>query len=100
TLAVIKADAYGHGALAVARSLQNDASAFAVACHDEALALRQAGIHKPFLLLEGFFNTDELHSAAQQGFWLLLENRRQIDLLLAAQLPRPVTLWLKVDTGM
>ncbi len=49
--AVIKADAYGHGAVPVARVLENKADYFAVASFDEALELRQAGITLPILIL-------------------------------------------------
>lgn len=52
-LAVIKADAYGHGAVAVAKALASEADGFAVACIEEALELRAAGIRAPILLLEG-----------------------------------------------
>ncbi len=58
-LAVIKADAYGHGAVRCARALEAEADGFAVACIEEALELRAAGIRAPVLLLEGFFEADE-----------------------------------------
>ncbi len=51
TMAVVKANAYGHGAVACATALQPYAPAFCVACIEEALALRKAGINKPILLL-------------------------------------------------
>ena len=59
-LAVVKADAYGHGALRCAQALESEADGFAVACIEEALVLREAGIRSPILLLEGFFEADEL----------------------------------------
>ena len=59
-LAVVKADAYGHGAVACARALEAEADGFGVACIEEALELRAAGIAKPILLLEGFFEAEEL----------------------------------------
>ncbi|HUM91729.1 MAG TPA: alanine racemase, partial [Candidatus Competibacter sp.] len=49
--AAVKAEGYGHGLVRVARTL--DADAFAVACVEEALILREAGIDRPILLLEG-----------------------------------------------
>ncbi len=49
--AVIKADAYGHGAVPVAKALEDKADYFAVACFDEAMELRQAGITLPVLVL-------------------------------------------------
>ena len=99
-MAVIKANAYGHGAVAVARALEDLVPAFAVACLEEALELRQAGITTPLLLLEGFFHRDEIAAAAASDCWLLLENHWHIDTLIDAKLPAPVTVWLKVDTGM
>ena len=50
-MAVVKADAYGHGAVPVAKLLQNDCAFFGVATAPEALALRRAGIEKPILVL-------------------------------------------------
>ena len=68
TMAVVKANAYGHGAVACATALQPYAPAFGVACIEEALALRKAGINKPILLLEGTFTADEVAIAAEHGF--------------------------------
>ena len=50
-LAVVKADAYGHGAVPIVRFLQGKADFFAVATIDEAIELRHAGIHMPLLIL-------------------------------------------------
>ena len=59
-LAVLKANAYGHGAVECARALAGDADAFAVAFTEEALALREAGIQQPILVLEGAFGMDDI----------------------------------------
>jgi alanine racemase len=99
-MAVVKANAYGHGAVAVARTLQDHADALAVACLEEALELRESGISAPILLLEGAFEPAEYPLAAEQDLWLTIENLRQLDWLEAASLPRPLHCWLKVDTGM
>ncbi|WP_170874030.1 alanine racemase, partial [Xanthomonas translucens] len=69
TLAVVKADAYGHGAVACARALEAEADGFAVACIEEALELRHAGIAAPILLLEGVFDADELPLIAEHRLW-------------------------------
>ena len=50
-IAVVKADAYGHGMLPVAEALHAVADMFAVATTEEGVALRQAGIHNPILIL-------------------------------------------------
>lgn len=50
-MAIVKADAYGHGAVEISRHIQNECDFFGVACIDEALELRYAGITKPILIL-------------------------------------------------
>ncbi|MDP6969698.1 MAG: alanine racemase [Gammaproteobacteria bacterium] len=100
TMAIIKADAYGHGAVACARALDAYAPAFGVACIEEALQLRQAGISKPILLLEGAFTDDEVITAGENNFWLMVEDPWQVDAIVNAKLPKPVSVWVKIDTGM
>src|ERR1700684_171168 len=82
-MAVIKANAYGHGLVAVARAL-DAADSFAVARVDEGLTLRAAGIEKRTLLLEGVFDGDQLNAAAGAGFELVVHEVEQIELLRAA----------------
>ena len=100
SIAVIKANAYGHGAIAVARALQGDAPAFAVAIIDEAHELREAGIEEPLLVMEGVYDSDALEYAATQNLAIVVHNEEQLHDLLAAALPSAVSVWLKVDTGM
>ncbi|ROS04585.1 alanine racemase [Sinobacterium caligoides] len=97
---IIKANAYGHGAVAVASALADLAPAFGVACIEEALELRNAGINQPILLLEGAFTADEVMTASEQNFWLMSSCRQQIDAIVAAPLKQELTVWLKADTGM
>lgn len=97
-MAVIKANAYGHGMLAVARQLK-DVDALAVARLAEAVELREAGILKPITLLSGVFSSDELRLAAESGFAVVVHCEEQIALLDDADI-RPLTVWLKIDTGM
>ena len=99
-MAVIKANAYGHGAVTVAKALESHADAFAVACIEEAQELRQAGITAPILLLQGIFEPEELVEAAQQNFWVTIDNAWQMRSLEQASLPSPLQCWLKIDTGM
>lgn len=99
-LAIIKADAYGHGANQVAGALQAEADGFGVACIEEALALRDAGIRSPILLLEGFFTADELEVISQAGLWCAIHSLDQIEILAVSQLAKPVNVWLKMDSGM
>ncbi len=99
-LAVIKANAYGHGAVQCAQAIASEADGFAVACLEEALELRQAGIKNPILLLEGFFEAAELPEIVANDLWLVIHAQWQIDVLLAAKLAKPVQIWLKMDSGM
>ena len=99
-LAVVKADAYGHGAVRCAQALETEADGFAVACIEEALLLREAGIRAPILLLEGFFEADELTLIEQHDLWCVVHAQWQVEAIEQARLSRPITLWLKLDSGM
>jgi alanine racemase len=98
-MAVIKANGYGHGLVTVARAL-TEADAFAVARVDEGLTLRNAGIGKRTVLLEGVFDRGQLDSAAAAGFELVVHTAEQIDLLRQARSGTSFKVWLKLDTGM
>jgi len=99
-VAVIKADAYGHGMLRVAEALKSVVPAFAVAFLDEAIELRQAGISTPILVLEGVNSTDAVETAVANGVSLVVHSEEQVSLKQRARLSDPVSIWLKVDTGM
>jgi alanine racemase len=99
-LAVIKANAYGHGAVRCARALGGEADGFAVAFLEEALELRAAGIEQPILLLEGVFEAVELAEVAHHDLWLVVHHETQLRMIEAAPLARPLNLWLKVNSGM
>ena len=83
SMPMVKANAYGHGAVEVCKTL-SCAPAFGVACVEEALALRDAGIQQPLLLLEGTFSADEVNVAAENNFWLMVENEAQKEAILSA----------------
>ncbi|MCP1498659.1 alanine racemase [Pseudomonas migulae] len=99
-LAVIKADAYGHGSVRCAQALEAEADGFAVACIEEALELRAAGIRAPVLLLEGFFEADELALIVEHDFWCVVHSLWQLEAIEKATLSKPITVWLKLDSGM
>lgn len=99
-MAVVKANAYGHGAAIIAGALQSHADAFAVASIEEAAALRDSGITRPILLLEGLFDESELGIAARLDVWLSIHNERQLQWLEGAALSEPLACWLKINTGM
>lgn len=98
--AIIKANAYGHGAVKVAHALAAEADGFGVACIEEALELRHSGIHLPILLLEGVFTADELLLADRESLSLAVHNQQQLDYLLVAKPKNKFKIFLKVDTGM
>ncbi|MBT8070464.1 MAG: alanine racemase [Gammaproteobacteria bacterium] len=100
SMAVIKANAYGHGMVAVARRLESIAPAFAVALIDEAVELRQAGIQAPVLVMQGVKEPAEFELAAAENFWLMLHQSQQVETLLSLKLQTPVNVWIKLDTGM
>jgi len=101
-LAVIKANAYGHGLLKVAESLF-DADAFAVAHFEEAVALREKFPEKTIVLLQGYADEVELTLLLSQYVQPVIHAAIQIDFLENIALKNPLekfTVWLKVDTGM
>lgn len=99
-LAVVKADAYGHGATVCASALSDEADGFAVAFGDEAAALREAGIHAPVLVLEGVFSEVELLRAACERWWIVVHHEEQLRMIERGRVQAPLHVWLKVDTGM
>ena len=100
TMAVVKADAYGHGAERVAKALEPQVEMLAVSCFEEALTLRDTGILKPILLLEGCFSREEIALAAEQNCQLVIHSWQQIAQLECVNIDHAITVWLKVDTGM
>ena len=98
-VAVVKANAYGHGLLETARTLP-DADAFGVARLEEALQLRAGGITQPILLLEGFFSAEELPAVAKNHLQTVVHSLAQLEALETATLCEPVIVWMKLDTGM
>lgn len=100
-LAVLKANAYGHGAVRCAQALGEDCDGFAVAFLDEALALRSAGLSAPILVLEGVFSGAELALAAEQRLWVVVHQVEQLQMIEGSKLPAgALVAWLKIDTGM
>lgn len=98
-LAVLKANAYGHGMKAAASALAG-ADGFAVARLGEAIALRAAADSHRIVLLEGVQGAEELREAAEHGFELVVHEPGQLALLEAWRGPHLFRIWLKIDTGM
>lgn len=100
TIAVIKANAYGHGAVEVAKHLSSHVPSLGVAFIEEAVELRSAGITLPVLIMEGALSFDDFSTALEQNFWLMLHNEEQVEWLNKMTPSYSGKLWLKVDTGM
>ncbi len=101
-MAAVKADAYGHGAVPVARALEAEGvDALAVACMEEAITLREAHIAAtPITLLEGVISIEEAALAVYERLQVVVHDHWQIALL--EQLPASATMqvWFKLDSGM
>ncbi|MBU3673128.1 MAG: alanine racemase [Sinobacteraceae bacterium] len=97
-LAVVKANAYGHGVLPVARAL-GAADGFAVARLEEAIELREAGLAQRIVLLEGVFSIAQLRLARAHRLDLVLHDNSQLE-MLEAEPAAGEELWIKIDTGM
>lgn len=96
-LSMIKADAYGHGLVAVARALPRS-NAFGVATLSEATRLREAGITQRIVVMSGFFNLAELKAMQTHQLEAVIHQVEQIQLMEQHTITLPV--WLKVNSGM
>lgn len=97
-MAILKANAYGHGLLHAASALK-DADGFALLELDAAICLRDAGYHQPILLLEGFFSTEELAIFERYHLSAVIHHTEQIAMLTASK-HRNLDLFIKINTGM
>ena len=98
-MAVVKANGYGHGLIMTAVGLPQ-ADAFAVARLEEGIMLREAGITRPIILLEGVFSAEQLLEAAVHRFEIVVHDPLQVAMLEAFRGSFHFTVWLKIDTGM
>ena len=101
TLLVIKADAYGHGSVTLAKEMDDLADYFAVATMDEAVELRNAGIVKPILIL-GYTDESEYEAAVKNDITLAIYDAEEGELLskTALKLGKTAKVHIKVDSGM
>jgi alanine racemase len=97
--AVAKASAYGHGLERAARAL-GDADGFALLDLAEAARLREAGVTHPILLLEGFFQAEDLAPIERHALTPVIHCAEQLRILESAPLTRPADVYLKVNSGM
>lgn len=98
-LAMVKSNGYGHGIERISLALP-DADGFGVASLEEGMLLREAGITQPIFLMEGLFDKEELHKAAEKNFTLIIHEMHQLKMLEDATHIKPFKVWLKIDTGM
>jgi len=103
-MAIVKADAYGHGIAQIAKSLEH-ADAFGVACLEEARELRQAKIQQRIILLEGPYAGEELNEISELELDIVVHDISQVEMLEQTQVGKPqagklIDVWLKIDTGM
>ena len=96
-MAVVKADAYGHGALRIAQALK-DVDAFGVARLDEAVVLRNEGYKNKIVLLEGVLDSSELRQASDLDLDIVIHSDYQVELLIRQN--RKFRVWFKINTGM
>ena len=99
--AVIKANAYGHGQWRAVEVLRAEADGFAVLECENAIALREAGVTQPILLLEGIFGADDARAVAEFRLTSVVHCLEQLELLLASVAgDAPLAIYLKLNTGM
>jgi alanine racemase len=99
TLAVVKANAYGHGLTRAARALRAS-DGFAVLRVEEAVQLRSEGYTHPIVLLEGFFEPDELPEIARLRLRPVIHRTDQADIIARSKLSQRVDVLIKLNTGM
>jgi alanine racemase len=99
-MAMVKADAYGHGLLQVARALDG-ADGFAVARLDEALQLRRAGIEQQRILLLGtLLDADDLRTCSTHHIEVTAHDAVSVEAIAAIATRFPLRVWLELDSGM
>ena len=98
-LAVVKANAYGHGLMRVLPALA-EADGLALLELDAAVALREHHYARRILLLEGFFGAGELPEIAARRVAVVVHHNEQVRMLETTSLARPLEVFIKVNTGM
>lgn len=103
-LAMVKADAYGHGIFAVVPSIKELVDGFGVAFLNEAIDVKTAldSYDKKIVIMEGVFDEFEWRTALENGFDTVIHHEHQLDFAihLSPKNPKDTTIWLKYNTGM
>ena len=98
-MAIVKADAYGHGLLNSCRALKT-ADSIGLLEVEDAVKLRNAGFTQPICLLEGFFEANEIPLIARYQLEAVIHSQWQLEILASLNEDLDLSIWLKVDTGM
>jgi len=98
-LAMVKANAYGHGLIEVAKTL-TQVDGFGVASFAEAMRLRAAQVDQSIVIMSAILTEQECQLAAENQFAVVVHHPQQLATLEKISLPSPITVWMMVDTGM
>ena len=99
-MAVVKANAYGHGLMPIVKAMAEQVDGFALSSVPEASQVRAMGNRNRLLVLTGCRSVDEVQQASEQELDLVIHHAAQLDCLESATFSRPLHLWIKIDTGM
>ena len=98
-MAVLKANAYGHGLIESVKAIKS-AEGIAILTIEEAAKIRKAGFKNTILLLEGLFAAEDIHQAEKLNLNIVVHNDQQMDYLSDVKLKNPIDVHLKINTGM
>ena len=98
-MAVLKANAYGHGLIESVKAIKS-AEGIAILTIEEAAKIRKAGFKNTILLLEGLFAAEGIHQAEKLNLNIVVHNDQQMDFLGDVTLKNPINVHLKINTGM
>lgn len=98
-MAVIKANAYGHGLIRIAKAL-GGVDALAVARLGEGITLREAGIRQRIAVLQGFIDREELELHIRFGLEPVVHSPFHVEIVEGLSSAESLSVWLKLDTGM
>jgi alanine racemase len=97
--AVLKANAYGHGLLRAAQGLKA-ADGFAIIDFVDALRLRDAGVDKPILMMQGCFKAEDIALLLRHRLTPVIHNIEQVEMLEKTPFEGKLEVYLKVNSGM
>ena len=98
-LAMVKANAYGHGLIPIAKALE-EADGLAVARLSEALQLRDAGIEQRLVVLGSLLSEEDIVCCSDHQLDVVVHDQESANLLLSCMTQQALNVWLKIDTGM